>query len=279
MKRSRVLVFCTLLLIPASFAQTKHPYASEQAITQPKLFPIPGVRSAWHLAFTPDGNTFYFVTDENKMELVKSSTFRDGKWSTPELAPFSGKYRIETPSISPDGSKFFFTFATSGAENIYVMDKTASGWSEPRNAGNRVNSPAFDGGACSAANGNLYFFSNRDGKFRIYRAKWQGTDYATAEKLTAVFDDYETGELCIAPDESFLLFNVHQADNTYRLFVSRRQGDTWTTPQELGPQVNFSSYQGRPCLSPDGKYLFYTVGNTKDWVMKVYQVERSAVGL
>jgi len=274
------LCLCVVLHTPCCFSPAgQHPYASKDPIVQPKPFPIPE-KSAWHITFTPDGNTFYFVTGGSDTEIVKFSHFKDGQWTTPELAPFSGKYRIETPSISPDGSKFFFTFATSGKENIYVMDRTASGWSEPRDLGDRVNTGSFDGGPSSAANGNLYFFSNRDGNFRIYRAKWLGTEYAAAEKLTSVFDTYETGELCVAPDEGFLLFNVHQADNTYHLCVSlRKDDDTWTAPRDLGPQVNFGSYQGRPCLSPDGKYLFFTASNTKDWITSQYQVDLASVGL
>ena len=198
----------------------------------------------------------------------------------PRAGAVLGEVPIETPSISADGSKFFFTFATAGAENVFVMDRTDKGWSEPRDVGSRVNSSSFDGGASAAASGNLYFTSNRDGRFGIYRARWLGTDYSTAERLDAVFDRYRTGELRIAPDQRFILFNVHQPDDTFHLYVSvRRKDGGWSEPRNLGPKVNFASYQGRPCLSPDGRYLFYTSGDTKTWIMRQYQVDLASLDL
>ncbi len=143
-----------------------------------------------------------------------------------------------------------------------------------------MNSPAFDGGASSAANGNLYFFSNRDGRLGIYRARWLGREYAQAEKLDPVFDRYEVAEPFVAPDERLILFSVRLPDGTFHLFVSLRRPDgRWGEPRDLGPKVNFAGYQGRPCLSPDGRYLFFSAGDTKDWVMRQYQVELSSLGL
>ena len=258
-----------------NYAQGKHPYASDQPMPIPKKFEIPGIRSAWHITFTPDGNTFYFVTGDS-MEVIYSSHFQDGKWSVPKETEFSGKYRIETPSISPDGKKFFFAKAIvengQGTDDIYVMNKTESGWSEPTSIGSPVNGPRFDAGPSSSANGNLYFFSTRDGRLQLYCSKFIDGKYSNPEALDYNINKYTPLEPFVARDESFILFGLQQGNNN-NLHVSFFENGSWTKPKNLGPKINFNEYQGRPCISPDGNYLFYTSGSSRDWIMSQYQVD------
>lgn len=238
----------------------KHPYASLSPITVPRKFPVPGMDNSWHITFEPDGRTFYFVTIDyvKKMEVVKYSRFQNGEWSLPELAEFSGKHRIETPHVSPDGSKFFFTYAVPGQENIYVMNKTSSGWSEPRDLGSPVNSSGFEGCPSTALNGNLYFFSSRNGSFRVYRSKFVDGSYTEPEELDRNINRDGIGEFYIAPDESYLLFDISTPPDSCQLHISFNRNGSWSVPQNLGKRINISNFQKRPCVSPDGKYLFYT---------------------
>ena len=80
----------------------KHSYASDAPITEPVIFGE-GVISTEdfddYFAFTPDGNTIYFT--KHKVDFgggtIVVSHFRDGKWTTPEVAPFSGQYEDGEP--------------------------------------------------------------------------------------------------------------------------------------------------------------------------------------
>src|SRR5882762_2326663 len=65
------------------------------------------------LTSTPDGKTCYFTkrtpsTLQSSTMVICVSRFKNGRWSEPEIAPFSGHYKDFNPSISPDGSKLFF---------------------------------------------------------------------------------------------------------------------------------------------------------------------------
>ncbi|MGI8919885.1 MAG: hypothetical protein ACR2H6_14935 [Pyrinomonadaceae bacterium] len=59
----------------------------------------------------------------------------------PEVVPFSGLYSDFDPFVTPDGSKLFFVSdrpvanGRRGNADIWVMNKTAAGWGEPRNLG------------------------------------------------------------------------------------------------------------------------------------------------
>jgi Tol biopolymer transport system component len=230
------------------------------AIPVPCKFEVPGMENAWHITFEPDGKTLYYVTVDytKKMEVIKYSVFRNGKWSVPKFAEFSGKYRIETPRVSPDGMKFFFTYATPGQENIYVMNKTSNGWSEPIDLGSPINTPAFEGCPSVALNGNLYFFSSRDGNFRIYCSRFVDGSYSEPVALDMNNNKDGIGEFFIAPDESYLLYDISTAPDSCQLYISFNRNGSWSIPQNLGKEINFSNFQKRPCVSPDGNYLFYT---------------------
>jgi hypothetical protein len=63
-----------------------HPYASDQPITEPKLF-SEGVISTpfdeFGLAFSHDGRTAFFnrSVPRSNLYVICTSTFRDGRWS------------------------------------------------------------------------------------------------------------------------------------------------------------------------------------------------------
>src|ERR1041385_8901759 len=86
-------------------AGSKHPYSSKKPLLEPTLF-AQGIISAGefdsHPAFTPDGNTLYFVrsTPNFNFWTILVSHFAHGRWSTPEIAPFSGQYSDADPFIT-----------------------------------------------------------------------------------------------------------------------------------------------------------------------------------
>ena len=53
----------------------------------------------------------------------------------------------------------------------------------------------------------------------------------------------------------------------FDLYVSfRKTDDTWGEAVNLGPDINDESFANCACLSPDGKYLFYSHANDIYWV-------------
>lgn len=65
-------------------------------------------------------------------------------WSTPETAFFSGTFSDVDITISPDGKKLFFASDRPDPEkenmDIYYLEKTSNGWSQPKFVEGDVNS-------------------------------------------------------------------------------------------------------------------------------------------
>jgi Tol biopolymer transport system component len=143
-----------------------------------------------------------------------------------------------------------------------VMDRTDSGWSEPRSLGLPVNDPHFTQDFASvAANGNLYFASNREGGLSLFCSRWSNGEYGVPERLSAAVNGAGMNtEPAIAQDESFLVFASAREGGLGHLdlYISSKKDGVWTAARNLGPKINSSAYDGRPRISPDGKYLFFT---------------------
>src|SRR5262245_19635977 len=98
-RSARLLPLATLLFTaPQAPSQAKPP-------DTPTLFGH-GVISTGDMelnaAFTPDGRTLYFTkrTPKPQRWVIVESHLQNGRWSEPEVAPFSGQFNDFDPFIS-----------------------------------------------------------------------------------------------------------------------------------------------------------------------------------
>jgi hypothetical protein len=204
-------------------------------------------------------------------------------WTTPEIAAFSGQYRDLAPAMAPDGSKLFFISnrpvdggvkpgdAPRSDFDIWFVERDGAGWSLPRHLGPPVNSPAQEYGVSVAANGTLYFASNRaggKGAYDIYRSRWTGREYGEPENLgDAINTDGPELLPAVSPDERLLVFaaygrpdeivGIHREYNKGDLYVSKSVDGIWSRARNAGPRINSGAGESAPAFSADGKWLFF----------------------
>ena len=129
------------------------------------------------LAFTPSRNTIYWAMapvgsgpGSDVVQTILTANRSAEGWSAPNVASFSGVYSDSDPFVTPYGDKMYFSSNRPGSmapnsplNDIWIVDRTASGWGVPYNAGPNVNSTANELYASADVQGNLYFASDRDG--------------------------------------------------------------------------------------------------------------------
>ncbi|MFN8776734.1 MAG: OmpA family protein [Flavobacteriales bacterium] len=139
-----------------------------------------------------------------------------------------------------------------------------------------VNSKYHDGPAYySAVDQTLYFTRNniRKGKpvldkkglanLKIYSALRKGNDWSGVGELKINSDDYSSAHACLSRDGQFMYF-VSNRDGGFGgtdLYVAQKMGDQWTTPINLGPNVNTEGNEMFPMLATDGRLYFTSDGH------------------
>lgn len=153
-------------------------------------------------------------------------------------------------SVSADGSRIFFSACNRddgyGRCDIYQSERTAEGWSEPENLGEDLNSEEWDSQPCFSSDGKtLYFASNRrggKGSSDLWKSEMKpdGT-WTIPENLgDSINSPNEEMAPYIHPDGQTLYFSSrgHPGMGGMDLFISRRTGDHWSKPVNLGYPIN-----------------------------------------
>lgn len=242
--------------------------------------------------FSPDGKEFYFAkinptTTFPKIGLLCVSRWQHGKWTTPEVLPFSGKYLDLPPRLSPDGKTMYFGSSRPAPGTkarvlrIWKAEKTKDGWSEAQLLPAPVNTPEdrWNWGASATRDGTLYFTSDREqpGRPKIYRSRYVNGAYQEPEKIPApINSDFGDFNPFINEDETILFFVAagddpaagrHRDGVLYTggypyargdIYFSRMADGLWTAAKHLEHGVNTVFDEDYPALTPDGKHLIFT---------------------
>ena len=237
----------------------------------PEIF-APGVVSGpsndADAAFTPDGATLVFSRDG----AILVSTKSPAGWSTPVLAPFSGRWMDAQPTLAPDGSALVFVSNRPLADgdtahpggNLWRVERHGDAWGEPSHLPAVVNRGTSIWGPSVAADGSLYFMDRVDGEgpFKLWRAQAKAGTWLAP--VLQSFGDATTQDVdpAVAPDESFIVFaSKHPAtDQHERLYIAFREAAGWGRPIDLGDAVNGTggSDSNEARLAPDGRTLYFT---------------------
>lgn len=236
-----------------------------------------------HPAFTPDGRTLYFVrrVAGGNFAIHRTQLDDGGRWSEPEVAPFSGRFADQEPSVSPDGRRIYFTSnrPLHGGDPVrgrdaWVAERAADGWGEPWRLEPPIRlerpdtiSRRFWGqarGPVEDPDRRLWFWAERPGTLGhtdLYVAPAGRDGFGPPRNAGAPLNSshYETG-LAFGPDGSYMVLGRDAGDAGYGrgdLYVSFRRDDGWTEPVNLGPEVNTEAFEFAPVVSPGGRYLLF----------------------
>ncbi len=258
---------------------------------------LPGLISTdlieYYTAFTPDGNTLYFVRrnatwgdfNDKTPGHIYCSERKAGKWQAPELASFSGVYPDGAPFISKNGDYFFFTSKrpqenkTTIDTDIWIMRKTASGWSAPAALGGDINSDKTEFSPVLTNSGNLYFASMRDGGLGqgdIYVCEFRDGACSNVQNLGKQINS-AGGEWNVFVDaaETYMIFEasgrIPGKDNG-DFYISFKENKVWKKAIYMDV-LNTEGSDLAARLSPDGKTLYFAQSEGGEVDIKSVSIE------
>lgn len=231
-------------------------------------------------AFTPDGETVYFnkSAPRSYRYIIVESHWRNGKWTKPVVAPFSGQYSDSDPVLSPDGTKLFWSSdrpvdgKIKHDYDIWMVTRTPNGgWSEPVHLPEPINSDGSEYYASITRDGTLYFSSDRDGgqngAIQAYRSKFVNNTWTAAENVSKMIDGpkapgYYDLDVFIAPDESYIVLSSIGRPGgfgNFDLYIAWKRGEeSWSPAVHLPAPFNTIARDYSPHLSSDGKQFYFS---------------------
>lgn len=227
------------------------------------------------LAINPEGNRIIFTIsnwDNTRRSLVES-TYKQGRWSPPELLPFSGKHNDLEPFFSPDGTYLLFAsdrpierLEDTSNYNLWKIDLNDQNWSIPQELGPVINTDGNEYYPSVASNGNLYFtapYEHGYGLEDIYVARLVNGTYSEPAPLDSTINTrtYEFNAF-IDPDERYLLFSSYGREDGYGggdLYISYRdENEVWSKSINLGSKINTASLDYCPFIWQNEKILYFS---------------------
>lgn len=241
--------------------------------------------NVWGICFTPDGKTAYFTKRDaaTKKKRIYESMLTDTGWTQARIASFSTD-EDEAPFINMQGTKMFFASyrplpykhtKRSADNNIWYMEKTSEGWSQPKPVQGKVNTsmreadqwPAnYESNPATDKYGNL-FFSNKavqTGVTNLFFAPLEvnGSFGTPIELIEPSCSQYFDGAPFLWADDTILFFtsdNRPEGLSGSDIYYSKKVNGSWSKPKNLMPQVINSYFDdGFPSISPDGKYFYFS---------------------
>lgn len=254
---------------------------------EPELF-APGLisksgRYEFGSVFSKDGKECFYAVELGHRAQILHTKLVNGVWSEPVIIPLDTNYSFNDPMLNPEEDRLYFisTFSPDGTSppkdyDIWYVERLGDGWSKPINAGESINSSRDEYYISFAADGSMYFGSNKlapednMGNFDIFRSQMtKGVFETSIPQGKGVNSPAYEADVCVAPDESYMIFCATRKDGYGRgdLYISFRdkQGN-WTQAKNMGPKVNDKGHQLCPFISVDGEYIFFTSNQDIYWV-------------
>ena len=280
MKRIRKINSVLLIVIISSCVQngkpSKQKYFGQMAPgVKPEIF-APSFISTnaceLHGTFSPDGKEFFFTrrdSTEGYNNRIMYSKYQNGKWTTPQLAPFAKDCTELFAHISPNGNKVFFLSEREhpitgkimkNDEKIWFSEKTDTGWGEAQ----FLNSPLNEGWLLSVLIGqdNIIYVSGQYGnQGGIFRSVPSDGQYQSVEYL------FDGSHPYVSSDESYIICDRFDHNGNSSLYVSFKDSNgQLLEPIKLDNEINATNSEAFAEVSPDGKFLFFYRHGDIYWV-------------
>jgi OmpA-OmpF porin, OOP family len=115
----------------------------------------------------------------------------------------------------------------------------------------------------SADGKTMIFESDKSGRWRLYVTTQTKTGWTEPKDLESINntigpDDFLGGP-CLSYDGNTLFFTSNRKGSVggIDIWYSKKNGETWSAPKNMGKTINSAGYDGFASPSPDGKYLYF----------------------
>ena len=283
MKKTILLVLVLSLCMVTDQTKADYTFGAPQNLGPPINTPS----WEWTLLITPDNLQMCVNSDRpgglGFFDIWRSTRENpDDPWGQlVNVQEINSQYNESFPCFSADGLTLYYsdwyTWNTAGDRpggvgnhDLWMRTRpsTDDPWGTPVNMGSTVNSSGAEVAPTVSQDGKiLVFASNRSGGRGDYDL-WISirpdveSDWGAPVNLgSTVNSSAYDGETWLSPNGLALFFSSSRPGGfgSYDLWLTTRQSQdaAWSPPVNLGPEINTSSGEGAPSVSPDMKTLYF----------------------
>lgn len=162
------------------------------------------------------------------------------------------------------GRLVYFTSDRSGEQQIYSMERTSSGWTEPDKLNGKVNSATHVGTCALTTDGQFMVFAgyehNVDGLGRtdLYSATRENGTFKNITNLAALNSSFYDSQPTLSADGRTMLFVSDRTGGAGKtdIYLSTWNGKEWSTPKQV-TGLNSAASEMSPVLASDGRTLYF----------------------
>lgn len=230
----------------------------------------PGWSGYWRTAWVPG--------QEGERARLERAECADGVWEAPAASFPGARFSDYHPSVSPDGSRLYFTSTRppSGAgpavrQNGWFASLPLAGRGESPagRAGHGAPQPlpgtffrAWDGHPIELPDGSLLFASDRPGgRGRVDFYRLEGVDDGMPVVVPELSSSSSDNDPAFEPGAGLLVFARHDdRSGDIDLWITRRGADGWELPAPIAA-VNTREWEASPAFTPEGDLLLFRRGD------------------
>ncbi len=207
------------------------------------------------------------------------------------------EYREYAPLVTADGSILYFTSRRRGStggniaddgmyfEDIYVTQKTETGWTQARGVGRPLNTPLHDAAVGLSPDGQqLFIYMDQNGG-DIFVSQLRGSRWLRPRCLGEnINSPYHESKAALSYDNRTLYFISDRPDLSIGgrdIFYSELDANgNWGPPKNLGPTVNTIYDEVDIFLHPDGRTMYFSSsGHNSMGGLDIFRTTRNENGV
>jgi hypothetical protein len=232
--------------------------------------------------FSPDSKEMFYtiqnysrITNRYKQKIMMIE-FKEGKWSSPKIAPFSGEHDDIFVAFSLDGKRLYFRSdrphqdtSKQKTGKMWFAKKVNGEWGNPQFIGSLIDGVKDTKRPTFTAKNDVYYyqrFPKEAGSGDIMKSEFIDDKYVKPERLGASINSphYECFPL-ISKEEDYLIFyRLIPGGETGQYISFKDENGDWSEAINLGKQFNEGGTSFSASFSPDGKYIFYLLRSDKE---------------
>lgn len=162
---------------------------------------------------------------------------------------------------------------------------------KPKNFSIDINTPLHEGPCSFSTDGKKIFFTrsnqlngapvlDEEGKIQlqIYEASFNGTNWSDVKSLPFNKGNYSYMHPSISPDGEKLYFasNKPSGYGGYDIYFVEKEGNNWSEPINMGPEINSNGNEGFPYMPPNGVLFFASNGHKGLGAIDLFMIDISS---